>query len=213
MKLARNLERRLERIVDGLAVKLFRGDLHPVELAGRLVREADLAVFEGPAGTTAPNHFIVRIPRGDYGDDAVPAEVGIELSSAVADTALERGWRLEGPVTVNIVVDGRLSAGSLRCEPSVRPGLLPEWGRLDTHGLRHNREVVGRSGTADIALPDRNVSRRHALIWREVDGTWIADLGSANGTVVNGRPITAPVALGAGDSILLGTTQLTYLPG
>ena len=44
MGLARGIERRLERLVDGLAARLFRGRIHPVELGALLIREADLAM-------------------------------------------------------------------------------------------------------------------------------------------------------------------------
>jgi pSer/pThr/pTyr-binding forkhead associated (FHA) protein/predicted Ser/Thr protein kinase len=60
---------------------------------------------------------------------------------------------------------------------------------------------------------DSEMSRRHALLSRGTDrGLVIEDVGSANGTFVNGERITAPRALEAGDVITVGTTRLEVMP-
>jgi pSer/pThr/pTyr-binding forkhead associated (FHA) protein len=70
--------------------------------------------------------------------------------------------------------------------------------------------VIGRDPSADIVLPDACVSRRHARVsWRE--GTYtLEDLGSKNGTYLNRRPVTQPVALHDGDRIQVGSVEMTY---
>lgn len=69
---------------------------------------------------------------------------------------------------------------------------------------------IGRESARDIVVPDINASRTHAEIHQEPSGTWIiADLGSTNGTFLNGRQIkSAP--LRAGDTIVIGTTELVF---
>jgi pSer/pThr/pTyr-binding forkhead associated (FHA) protein len=70
-----------------------------------------------------------------------------------------------------------------------------------------------RNATWDISLQDRAVSRPHAEIRREDDGTWtISDVGSANGTVVNGVPIVVgePHPLQDGTVITLGETTILF---
>jgi pSer/pThr/pTyr-binding forkhead associated (FHA) protein len=65
--------------------------------------------------------------------------------------------------------------------------------------------TIGREG-CEIVLPDPEVSRRHAIL-RDADaGLLIEDLGSLNGTFVNGERIAAPVALKPGDTVQLGNT-------
>ncbi|RME57126.1 MAG: FHA domain-containing protein [Caldilineae bacterium] len=60
---------------------------------------------------------------------------------------------------------------------------------------------IGRNETCDITLPDRQVSRQHArIVWRE-EGYYVEDLGSKNGTHVNGEEVRAPVRLEDGDEI------------
>lgn len=68
--------------------------------------------------------------------------------------------------------------------------------RLDVPEL-----VIGRSPDCDIILPDRQVSRRHARIFRRGDNYFVEDLGSKNGTWVNGQPVREPVRLEDGDEI------------
>ena len=64
--------------------------------------------------------------------------------------------------------------------------------------------VVGRSKNVDLQLDDASVSRRHASIVLE-QGVWrLVDLGSANGTDLNGRPVSAATALADGDTIAFG---------
>jgi len=70
--------------------------------------------------------------------------------------------------------------------------------------------TVGRSSTNDIVLDDPAASRRHALLERLAAGWWIHDLGSLNGTLVNGRPVDREAPLYSGDEIVVGATRLVY---
>jgi hypothetical protein len=69
--------------------------------------------------------------------------------------------------------------------------------------------ILGREhSTADLVIPDPGVSRRHARILPQNGGVIVEDLGSSNGTYVNGQRISGPVELGAGDEVQLGDTVL-----
>jgi hypothetical protein len=69
--------------------------------------------------------------------------------------------------------------------------------------------VIGRSSDCDVHLDDANVSRRHAEVRRIADGYSLVDLGSTNGTEVNGQRIQE-TALMNGDVISVGTTRITF---
>jgi hypothetical protein len=70
--------------------------------------------------------------------------------------------------------------------------------------------TLGRSRGCDIVLNDNNVSRQHAEI-RPRGGSWVyTDLGSTNGSSVNGRPISGPEVLKPGDEVSLGGYSITF---
>ena len=216
MKLARDVERRLERLVDGISAALFGGKLHPLDLADRLIREADLGAVDGTAGRTVPNHFALTLHGDDLPEDLDRTALRRELAAAVAAAAAERGWRLEGPAKVEFTGGSTVVPRSPRIVATFVPGELPRWGRLVGEGgartldLRHNREVIGRSVDADLQVASPEISRRHAVVWREDGSAWVDDLGSANGTAVNGQHVSGPVPLADGDLITLGPLDLSY---
>jgi serine phosphatase RsbU (regulator of sigma subunit) len=83
-------------------------------------------------------------------------------------------------------------------------------GSRERFPLHKDKISIGRSRDCDIVLPDQWLSRRQAQIKRESDGFYIADLGSRNGTILNGDKITAPCLLRPGDTITLGTYLLSF---
>jgi len=68
--------------------------------------------------------------------------------------------------------------------------------------------VIGRSSSCDIHVPDSEMSRRHAEVSSHNGGVVVRDLGSTNGTSVNGGMISSPTTLAAGDVIVVGTTEI-----
>ncbi len=74
---------------------------------------------------------------------------------------------------------------------------------------------LGRAATCDIVLPDTKASRQHALVQGERGSEfWLIDLGSANGTYVNGRRVAQPQRLFNGDRITVaGITFIFHRPG
>src|SRR6266540_3712690 len=77
--------------------------------------------------------------------------------------------------------------------------------------LTGRRIVLGRDLDSDVALTDDSaVSRVHAMLERVGSGWCVRDLGSANGTIVNGKRIWAEHRLRAGDEIRVGRSLLVY---
>jgi pSer/pThr/pTyr-binding forkhead associated (FHA) protein len=75
--------------------------------------------------------------------------------------------------------------------------------------IRMEREIViGRSSELDMVLVEDMVSRKHAKINASNGQVIIQDLGSTNGTFVNRRKISAPIALRRGDKVQVGVTVL-----
>ena len=71
--------------------------------------------------------------------------------------------------------------------------------------------TVGRGAQNDLGLgPDEFASARHARFEPRQDGVWLHDLGSSNGTFVNGSRLTRPRKLAPGDLIRIGETDLRF---
>jgi tetratricopeptide (TPR) repeat protein len=77
-------------------------------------------------------------------------------------------------------------------------------------GLEEGEYVVGRASDNPICIPDTSVSRRHVLIRRLGGGWTVNDLGSGNGTLMNGEPLSEETPLVSGAVLTLGDTELTF---
>lgn len=67
--------------------------------------------------------------------------------------------------------------------------------------------VLGREASCDVVVADRQISRFHARITPTTEGVILEDLGSKNGTHLNGIPLTAPVVLQDGDLVSVAMAQ------
>lgn len=79
--------------------------------------------------------------------------------------------------------------------------LILQGGQGEAWSLDRPRMVIGRDPSCDIVLPDRLVSRQHAVVERDLNGYTIQDLESKNGTYLNGLPVSGPMRLQDGDEI------------
>ncbi|MDX2213288.1 MAG: adenylate/guanylate cyclase domain-containing protein [Oculatellaceae cyanobacterium bins.114] len=71
--------------------------------------------------------------------------------------------------------------------------------------------TVGRGEDNNFVLPDRWISRNHAMLQRMETGEfYLIDLGSRNGSFVNGRRVTVPITLHNGDHLTFGQTELEF---
>jgi FHA domain len=111
------------------------------------------------------------------------------------------------------IVLGAAEASALRAEHGQRPTRfvivtapgLADGSRIELSGST----IAGRDADSGVRLDgDDFASGRHARIDPRPDGVWVEDLGSTNGTFVNGEQITAPRLLQSGDVLRVGATEL-----
>ncbi|MEW5865413.1 MAG: FHA domain-containing protein [Bacillota bacterium] len=100
--------------------------------------------------------------------------------------------------------DTRLKTGELELEAG--PGGLAPSERFSL-GVR---TVLGRAAESDVVIDDPYVSARHAEVTRTGAGYKLRDLGSTNGTYVNGRRVLGERVLRPGDRVRLGDTILKF---
>ena len=136
--------------------------------------------------------FIWRIVRTAARDLRLPQESFILAPSAAAAAGLASAP--SGPTTGRLVVlkSAALDEGT-------------EW-ELDSAQV-----TIGRGGQNDIAIAsDEYASARHARFEPRQDGVWVQDLGSTNGTYLNGMRLEHPKRLTNGDVVRVGETDLRF---
>ncbi|MCU1376148.1 MAG: hypothetical protein JWO68_3434 [Actinomycetia bacterium] len=216
----KGFERRLERLVEGVFARAFKSSLRPVELGRRLIREMDdQRTVNVQGNVAAPNHFTITLGPDDYTQFA---EIEESLLRALADEARnharEQSYVFMGPVEVLLKQDADLGVGSFGLSARFKEGaggtaggsVVLEDGRR--FPLSDVPLTIGRATDATVRVSDTSTSRRHAEI-RPAGGGWaVVDLGSTNGTRVNGAPVTER-RLQDGDTIIVGDATLRFEAG
>lgn len=208
-------EHRLERLVEGAFSKAFRSGLQPVEIGRRIVREMDAGRTLGVRGTVAPNHFTVSLAADDLERfSGFKDALATELADAVREHARDEGYRFEGPVAVEITADDRARRGDLGVWAEIVAGPTGTSGTLvlpdgRSVALGDSTALIGRMPECAVALSDPQVSRHHAEVRHDDHGYRVVDLGSTNGTQVNGV-VVREHPLTDGDVIVVGSTSIRF---
>jgi pSer/pThr/pTyr-binding forkhead associated (FHA) protein len=190
--------------------------LEPVQIARKLV-----AAFEAGANPPgrAGRRFIVNLHESDFSRLAADLPYFERQWSAMLARLAERSGQPQMAPEVRAQTSPGVAAGTatiavetLPEPPSlalrVRRG-LPPGARV---ALSDRTIVVGREPDCDLVLADPRASRRHLEIFPAGAVHRLRDLGSSNGTRLNGVPVTE-AELGLGDVVLLGDSELAVEPG
>ncbi|MDH6136424.1 hypothetical protein P3T37_005852 [Kitasatospora sp. MAA4] len=155
-------------------------------------REQALAVLRDGAGDGRLSHdtFMHRMEL------VLAARSRAELKAVLADLPADGPLARRALRTV-----GRLSAFAVRLRSAWRAERLPG---LTLPRLGPQALLIGRAPGSDLRLADSSVSRSHAELRREADGWVLYDLGSTNGTHVNGHRVTGAVPVHPGDQVAFG---------
>jgi hypothetical protein len=213
-----SLEHRLERMVDGVFSRRSKGSIRPIELGRRLVREMDDQRSVDVKGRRiVPNDFTVVLSAIDHASFSEIEEALVaELAEAAREYAREEGYHFMGPVSVQLAVDNSLRSGRFNIVSQLKqaatgPGLgslvLPSGQRVD---LSSSTVTVGRLPECTISINDNNISRNHAEIKAGPTAYVVKDLGSTNGTMVNGVKIVGEHRLRDGDIVSFGSTHVRF---
>jgi hypothetical protein len=195
---------------------------------------------EGRRGLV-PDQFVVHIHPDDLAGLTSPDQVAAELASGTLTFARAHGYALRDRPRVTLQPDARLRPGEVEVDAAVSPAPeAPAGEEAPDAGTRvfeipvvrapdivievrepnqAARRVpaaggpirIGRAPDCELVLRDSRVSRRHARLSARDGVLVLTDLGSTNGTRVNGHRVSE-VVLGAGDRILIGETTLTIEP-
>jgi hypothetical protein len=181
-----------------------------------------------------PNAFTFHLTQKDY-DVLAPLEGSLkrELTAIARRAAASENWKLPGPPEINFVGDHRGATGTFDVEAHIveaenadESDAGPQTQLIDmsltadaelilvgqnkrSYPLSKDQLSIGRLDTSDVALADPGASRRHAEIRREGDEWVVVDLGSTNGTIVNGKRVQRH-RLSTGDRVMIGDTVLEF---
>lgn len=218
-------ESAVEKGVNSVFSRVFRSGLQPVDVSSALQRAADddlLDVAEGQ-GITA-NEYRVRISHTDYAaleQDGL-GELSAELAEGLTGYISKQGYALLGPVSVEFEGTDEEFTGNVEVEAARRRGAAapaagsvasPDHPIIDVNGekwlLTENVTVIGRGSEADIQVDDSGVSRKHVEFRITDSGVILTDLGSTNGTYVEGHRVDA-ATLVDGNQIVIGRTPILF---
>ena len=127
------------------------------------------------------------------------------VRTAARDVRLPQESFVLAPGSVPGLGEAQIEAGRLIVvkSPALREG--------EEHVLDSSAVTFGRSQQNDVSLAaDEYASSRHAQIEPRRDGVWLEDIGSTNGTYLNGIRLTHPKRLAPGDVVRIGETELRY---
>ena len=210
-----NFERGLERAVNGAFAKTFKSGLQPIEITSALRRELDTkAVVVARDRILVPNKFTVRLSQVDYDRmSALGATLIDELTQLVQRHAAAQHYSFAGGISIRLSPDERLSQGIVDIDSVNVKGEVAWTPVLDVNGKRHpivkSHTVIGRGSDADITVDDGGISRKHVEILWDGKRAQVNDLGSTNGSKLNGAPVhKAPLEP---DSLIeIGRTRIVF---
>lgn len=210
-----NFEKGLERAVNGAFAKTFRSGLQPVELSSALRRELDTnAAIVTRDRILAPNSFTLRMSGADL---ARMRRLGPTLIDDLVDFvqqhATAQHYQFAGGISIELAEDPHLSVGMLNVASENVKGAVSWTPVLDIGGRRHPivkaHTVIGRGSDADITVDDTGISRKHVEVVWDGAHAQARDLGSTNGSQLNGQPLKKAI-LEPDSVISIGRTRIVF---
>ena len=234
MRSMSRVERFFERLVERPSARLFRTRLQPIQVLRRVERAMEAGRRVEAGREVAPDRFTVHLHPADLEELGDPAIVAGDVASGALAFARSHNLVLVDRPRVSIRSDAAVVRGEVEVDAGVsRPGPadarqadsntrvfeipvprapkatleIREPGRLSRTVDVAGPMRIGRAEESELPIKDPRVSRLHARVHARDGHLVLTDLGSTNGTRVNGQRIRE-VVLGDGDVIAIGETEL-----
>jgi len=238
MNIFKDFEKKLESLFEGVFLRAFKSGVQPVELGKKLVREMEGNKTIGVSSHVyVPNRYEVGLSSWDYSRfESYQAVMATELENLLITYIKDKSYAVldrpriklseverlrEGEFWIKASMEGEIPTGSdaakarngarRRGKPT-GPAVLEllDSGEVSPLFAVENDSIrLGRVADNDIVLPDPNVSRVHARVWRRGDAYYVTDMSSTNGTWVNEERVSE-AQLEEDDVIRLGSTRLIF---
>jgi len=234
------VERSIENIFTGLFARAFKSGVTPLHLGRQLLQVVNAQQETDSQGRRViPNSYLIELsPHDREGFADLEGSLLQELTASLREYIGQEGLHVEGKARVALHTDADLRKGKFTitsknvnqdgaATPPVAatsPTLtvvdggpafdgppavltLPTGQRIELH---EGHYIIGRHLENDIVLNDTNVSRRHAEFVCAAGEVVVRDMGSTNGTKVNGVVVNGEQLLQHGDVINFGSAQVTF---
>jgi hypothetical protein len=238
MGILKKIEKKLESAVEGLFAKGFKSKVEPVELAKKMSLAMVNNKIVALKKVWAPNDFKVFLSSADeeqfvsYQKEIIHELQDFLVKEAIAadltmgsrpKITFEQAENLaKGQFSIDVKLSEELEKeinitkdGATQIIPieQIKPKLTRHFIQLDSsmfqYDLKPGKNLVGRSSTNDISIADPSLSRHHLEIFVDEKEIVLKDLGSTNGTKVNGEIIKSAI-LKDKDIIEAGSAKFTY---
>jgi hypothetical protein len=208
-----HFERSVERAVGQAFAKTFKSGVHPVEMVSAVKREMDSSaqVVSRERILVPSDYFLVVSVPDEHRLSTLGDELLREIEHALTQHMATQGYVAPGPIRVTWEVSQQLAEGVVEAQ-AIRPSDGIVWIPVLTVGgqrfpLTQRRTLIGRGTDVDIPVTGRGISRHHCEIIWDGKRAEIADLGSTNGTHLDGDRI-ARAALPDRCTITVGNTRI-----
>jgi hypothetical protein len=231
-------EQLMENMVEGSVARLFRSPVQPVEIARRLERAMESQQSISVKRVIVPSFYTAYLNPTDFAAfQPVRAQLEQEMATYLTELAQERSFSMlehprvvlaedpgvpkrsiqvvaemtntGGAETTQVMAPASPAAAAQPARKSHALLLLQTPNGPQPIPLESTALSLGRGLGNDVILEDTRVSRHHAQLRYRQRRFWITDLGSTNGTFVNGERVSE-TALRDGDLISLGGLELTF---
>jgi hypothetical protein len=218
MSFLARLEQCCAALIERAFAKTFPSDLEPAQIARKLVSTMEAQTRSDEGRLRAPGAYVVYVSPVDFERLDQHREY---LERAWAQLLRDLGAKVgaefeEGDVTVTMAARQNVPLGAIAVELAGRAANIQSFRLHTVEGVPPNgvysiagRARIGRSEEGEIVLVDPSVSRTHAVVEIDEGGAFVRDLGSTNGTFLNGRRIESG-SLRDGDELRFGNTRMRF---
>ena len=204
-----SFERQVERLVGGAFAKTFTSGVHPIEIVAAIKKELDATATQVTrTRALAPHSFSVGLSPIDHERlSQLGASLIIEIEEALRGYHQSRGYLSTDALQIVLEPRSTLAEGmvDVRSDPVGPVVWIPSvtWKSI-RYPLTRASTIIGRGTESDVHVVAPGVSRHHAEIRWNGKRSEVVDLGSTNGTTLDGESITRAALP---DSCTLGVGQ------